>query len=245
MEQLPVYAKKKEFLDAFRRSQVIILQSSAGSGKSTQIPQYLLELDSGRTLVTEPRAIAVESVGNRVMAELASCWAPEGIVGYLCGPNFNVRSYTRVLYMTEHEFINQMINDDEDFLDCFDTFLIDEAHELRKPQIVILAILKNHLLENPHKRLIVTSATLEAELFKEYFKDFALSFIEAKTPTYSVSTQYNLFPDLDGNVAESTVAHIKAILEVAYYLMSAHRSISQTQPGETNAKRACIHAFYP
>jgi HrpA-like RNA helicase len=218
VEKLPVYAKKKEFLDAYEKTQVIILQSSAGSGKSTQIPQYLLELDSGRTLVTEPRAIAVESVGNRVMAELASCWAPEGIVGYLCGPNFNVRSYTRVLYMTEHEFINQVIQDDSDFLDAFDTFLIDEAHELRKPQIVILAILKNHLLENPNKRLIVTSATLEAELFKDYFKELQPIFIQAKTPTYSVSTTYNLFPDLDGNLGENTVAHIKAILDVGLLL---------------------------
>jgi len=214
VEKLPVYAKKKEFLDAYKKSQVIILQSSAGSGKSTQIPQYLLEIDSGRTLVTEPRAIAVESVGNRVMAELASCWAPDGIVGYLCGPNFNVRSYTRVLYMTEHEFINQMLQDDIDFLDCFDTFLIDEAHELRKPQIVILAILKNHLQENPNKRLIVTSATLESSLFEAYFKGLQTCFIEAKTPTYSVSKTYNMYPDLDGNVSENTVAHIKAILEV-------------------------------
>lgn len=68
LEALPIYSKKEEFLENFERHQVIILQSSAGSGKSTQIPQFLLEASSGRCVITEPRAIAVESVANRVDA---------------------------------------------------------------------------------------------------------------------------------------------------------------------------------
>lgn len=68
IEKLPIYSRKVEFLDKFAKNQVIILQSSAGSGKSTQIPQYLLEASSGRSVITEPRAIAVESVANRVSA---------------------------------------------------------------------------------------------------------------------------------------------------------------------------------
>jgi HrpA-like RNA helicase len=68
--KLPIYAKKKEFLDKYKHYQVIVLKSSAGSGKSTQLPQYLLEVmsETGRAVITEPRAIAVESVANRVSA---------------------------------------------------------------------------------------------------------------------------------------------------------------------------------
>jgi HrpA-like RNA helicase len=100
-EMLPIYSKKKEFLELFRDNQVIILQSSAGSGKSTQLPQYLLEATKGRIVITEPRAIAVESVANRVSAEMVSVLAPEGLVGYICGPNFQIKAQTKVLYLTE------------------------------------------------------------------------------------------------------------------------------------------------
>lgn len=213
-EKLPIYCRKEQFLTEFNRCQVIILQSSAGSGKSTQLPQYLLETGMKRVAITEPRAIAVETVANRVSAELVSSLAPEGIVGYLCGPNFQIKSLSKIIYLTEHEFVNQIINDRDKFLDCFDTYMIDEAHELRKPQVVILGILRNHLKENPHKKLIVTSATLESNLFKAYFAEFSLCLIEAKTPTFGVQVVYNLFPDLESDITENTIAHMKVILEV-------------------------------
>ena len=219
-EKLPIYSKKVEFLTKFKNSQVIILQSSAGSGKSTQLPQYMLETDMMRVAITEPRAIAVESVANRVSAELMSSLAPEGVVGYLCGPNIQIKAQSKIVYLTEHEFANQLIRDREDFLNSFDTFMIDEAHELRKPQVVILAVLKNHLKDHPHKRLIVTSATLESSLFLEYFKDMNTSLITAHTPTYGVQITYNLFPDLDTDITQNTLAHMKVILEVGLPLRS-------------------------
>jgi len=92
--------------------------------------------------------------------------------------------------------------------------MVDEAHELRKSQLVILAAIRNHLLENPRKRLIVASATLESQLFEEYFKELKTVIISAEAPTYGVRIEYNLFPDLETSVADNTVAHIKKILEV-------------------------------
>lgn len=63
---LPIYAKKKEILEKYAESQVLIIKSSAGSGKSTQMPQYLLQCARGKILVTQPRVIAAESVAKRV-----------------------------------------------------------------------------------------------------------------------------------------------------------------------------------
>jgi HrpA-like RNA helicase len=115
---------------------------------------------------------------------------------------------------TQHEFIAQFTRDKLAFLDCFETFVVDEAHELRKPQLIILAAIREHLKRYPKKRLIVASATLETQLFEEYFRELRMTIIETETPTYSVQVQYNMFPDLETNVAENTVCHLKEILDV-------------------------------
>lgn len=97
----------------------------------------------------------------------------------------------------------------------FEVFLIDEAHELRKTTIMILAILKNFLKRQlePYHKLIVTSATLDTEVFKEYFADLKMTVIEAKTPTYDVQQFYTQFPDLSTSIVENTAAHLRIMME--------------------------------
>ncbi len=121
------------------------------------------------------------------------------------------------------------MTDGENFLSLFEVFLIDEAHELRKSTIIILAILKNHILnwmaknlrskstseEYRGPRLIVTSATLETEVFKKYFEGLRCGFIEAKAPTHQVEVTYTQFPDLSTSVVENTAAHLRFIFEVS------------------------------
>lgn len=124
-----------------------------------------------------------------------------------------MKSFTKVVFMTENEFLNQTLRDKERFLNCFDTFVVDEAHELRKPQLVILAIIRKLLARDKTKKIIVTSATLEAKLFENYFKGFTTCLIEAKTPTYGVEIIYNLYPDLETNIPENTLEHLKVIVE--------------------------------
>lgn len=98
---LPIYAVKREFLEACNKNDCVIVKATAGSGKSTQLPQYLLEGMEGRILITEPRAIAAESVAKRVESELKHSKAPKGTIGYIVGPNLNIDVSTRVVYMTE------------------------------------------------------------------------------------------------------------------------------------------------
>lgn len=96
----------------------------------------------------------------------------------------------------------------------FEAFLIDEAHELRKASMMILAILKNFVKkkDKAHK-MIVTSATLDTEVFQKYFKGMELTTIEAITPTYDVEEHYTYFPDLSTSIIENTAAHLRYIFE--------------------------------
>jgi HrpA-like RNA helicase len=114
----------------------------------------------------------------------------------------------------QHEFINQVVNNGERFLEVFEAFLIDEAHELRKASMMILAILKNFIKkkDKAHK-VIVTSATLDTEVFQRYFQGMELTTIEAITPTYDVEEHYTYFPDLSTSIIENTAAHLRYIFE--------------------------------
>ena len=119
--------------------------------------------------------------------------------------------------------------------------MIDEAHELKKQSMVILAVLKNLIKRKKNNiRLIITSATLNTKLFEEYFKDVSYKVIEAVTPTFDVEVHYTKFPDLETNLLQNTVAHLRVILEVALQLSSAHQEELYRQISE--AKHPCILA---
>ena len=103
-EDLPIYSKKKEFLRCYKEHQVIIFKSNAGSGKSTQLPQYMIDCVKGRILVTEPRVIAAENVARRVREEwgIIGKEANPKLIGFVSGPNYDIDpSLTQVIYMSE------------------------------------------------------------------------------------------------------------------------------------------------
>jgi HrpA-like RNA helicase len=94
--------------------------------------------------------------------------------------------------------------------------MLDEAHELRKQGLFILAILKNLVMKSKgKKKLIVTSATLDTKLFEEYFYGMKTKIIEAITPTYDVEVHYTHFPDLESNIIDNTACHLKVIFDVS------------------------------
>jgi HrpA-like RNA helicase len=118
--------------------------------------------------------------------------------------------------MTEHEFLKQLIKDRMNFLELFEAFIVDEAHELKKESIAIIAIIKRLIQDNPgnNTKLIVTSATLELQLFQDYFKEMKCATIEAITPMHDVEVFYTHYPDLEINLVENTAAHLKVIFDV-------------------------------
>jgi len=169
---LPVAGHRREVLWALEQHQVLILVGSTGSGKSTQIPQYLDESGwtaGGRLVgVTQPRRVAASSVAARVAAEMGVELGHD--VGY--SVRFDERTdpeRTRIKFLTDGMLLRETMRDP--MLSRYSVIMLDEAHERSVATDVLMALLKKLLRRRPELRLIVASATLDAELFRDYFFD--------------------------------------------------------------------------
>ncbi len=166
--ELPITARREEILAAIRDHQVIVVCGETGSGKSTQLPKMCLEAGRGISGLighTQPRRIAARSVGARLAEELGVKLGQQ--VGYKI--RFNDVSSPRSLIklMTDGILLAESQNDR--FLDRYDTIIIDEAHERSLNIDFLMGYIKKILPRRPDLRVIITSATIDAERFAEFF----------------------------------------------------------------------------
>ncbi len=200
-EELPVSAKRDEIARAILNHQVIVVCGETGSGKTTQLPKICLELGRGQTGLighTQPRRIAASTTANRIARELDS---PIGeIVGYkirftdrLC-PTASVKLMTDGILLAETQ--------SDRLLKQYDTIIIDEAHERSLNIDFLLGYLKQLLPERPDLKIIITSATIDAERFARHFstEKESVPIIEVSGRLYPVEIRYR--PVLDGNAQE-------------------------------------------
>lgn len=127
-QQLPIYSRKEELLELVRNNQFLIVLGETGSGKSTQIPQYLAEAGIhgfGKIAVTQPRRIAAKSLADRVAMECGVKLG--GQVGYAVRFDNKVSSETVIKYMTDGLLVKECAS--ESSLDGYSVIIIDEAHE--------------------------------------------------------------------------------------------------------------------
>ncbi|UNX55045.1 ATP-dependent RNA helicase HrpA [Georgenia sp. TF02-10] len=167
-EQLPVSARRAEIADAIRDHQVVIVAGETGSGKTTQIPKICLELGRGITGTighTQPRRIAARTVAERIAEELGVELG--GAVGYQVRFTDQVSSTTLVKLMTDGILLAEVQRDPE--LRRYDTLIIDEAHERSLNIDFILGYLANLLPRRPDLKVVITSATIDAERFAAHF----------------------------------------------------------------------------
>ncbi len=170
--ELPITARREEILAAIREHQVIVVCGETGSGKSTQLPKMCLEAGRGISGLighTQPRRIAARSVGARLAEELGVKLG--GQVGYKI--RFNDVSSPRSLIklMTDGILLAESQNDR--YLDRYDTIIIDEAHERSLNIDFLMGYIKKILPRRPDLRVIITSATIDAERFAEFFRGAA------------------------------------------------------------------------
>lgn len=168
-QALPIYAQRTRIVTTILKNQVCVLLGETGSGKSTQLTQYLLQSklsSEGRIVCTQPRKVAAASLAQRVASEMKSNVAD--IVGYQCGIQKKVSDHTKVVYMTDHTLLNECLKDP--FLNDYSCIIIDEAHERSIYTDLLLGMIKKCLHRRSDIRVIVTSATIDPDVFVRYFE---------------------------------------------------------------------------
>eukprot|EP00924_Labyrinthula_sp_SR-Ha-C_P010820 maker-scaffold_35-snap-gene-2.97-mRNA-1 protein AED:0.20 eAED:0.20 QI:0/0/0/1/1/1/2/0/914 len=170
---LPAYKYREQFLSLLEENQIIILSGETGSGKTTQLPQYLLEKAMEESkfeniVVTQPRRLTTIGVGTRV-AEEVGCELGS-TVGYQIRLDKKVSQDTRILYLTAGVLLRKLALDGD--LEGVTTVFIDEAHERSLDSDFLLVILKELVRKRPDLKVVVMSATLDSTNFKEYFNEF-------------------------------------------------------------------------
>jgi ATP-dependent helicase HrpA len=167
---LPISARREEIIDTLRRHRVLIVAGDTGSGKSTQLPQYCLEMGrgiDGLIAHTQPRRLAARALAARIADELAQ---PVGAtVGFRVRFADQVGGGTRLVLMTDGLLLAQLASDPA--LERYDTIIVDEAHERTLNVDLLLGVLKRLLPRRPDLKLIVTSATLDVERVSKFFDD--------------------------------------------------------------------------
>ncbi len=165
---LPVYKQKERILKALADQQVIVVESPTGSGKTTQIPQILLQAGYAGSLmigVTQPRRIAAVSVSEFIAGQMGKN-IPDTI-GYKMRFEDCTDQRTRIKIMTDGILLQEIKGDYS--LSRYGLIIVDEAHERSLNIDFILGLLKKVLEERPEFKVIVSSATINAEVFSEYF----------------------------------------------------------------------------
>ncbi len=171
-ESLPVSARREEIAQAMRDHQVVIVCGETGSGKTTQLPKIALSLGrgwgaGGKGLIghTQPRRIAASSVAKRIAQELNS---PLGeVVGYKVRFQDRLQRGASVKLMTDGILLAETQSDP--LLKAYDTLIIDEAHERSLNIDFLLGYLRQILPRRPDLKIVVTSATIDADRFAHHF----------------------------------------------------------------------------
>ncbi|GAA5055607.1 ATP-dependent RNA helicase HrpA [Nocardia callitridis] len=191
-EQLPVTARREDIAAAIADNQVVIVAGETGSGKTTQIPKICLELGRGiRGTIghTQPRRLAARTVAERIAEELDTELGE--VVGYTVRFTDHASDRTLVKLMTDGILLAEIQRDR--LLRRYDTIIIDEAHERSLNIDFLLGYLKQLLPRRPDLKIIITSATIDPELFAKHFADadgVPAPIVEVSGRSYPVEIRY-------------------------------------------------------
>jgi ATP-dependent RNA helicase DHX8/PRP22 len=193
-ESLPIFKLRDELITAMANNQVLVVIGETGSGKTTQMTQYLAEAGytaTGRIGCTQPRRVAAMSVAKRVAEEFGCRLGEE--VGYAIRFEDCTSPETVIKYMTDGMLLRETLLDGN--LSAYSCIMLDEAHERTIHTDVLFGLLKDVVRVRKDLKLIVTSATLDAEKFSSYFFSCPIFTIEGRT--FPVEVLYTKSPESD------------------------------------------------
>ncbi|KAL9004097.1 MAG: hypothetical protein Q9188_003063, partial [Gyalolechia gomerana] len=192
-KSLPIYSFRDELLAAVEQYQVLIIVGETGSGKTTQIPQYLHE--AGYTTnglkvgCTQPRRVAAMSVAARVAEEMGVKVGNE--VGYAIRFEDATSDKTILKYMTDGMLLREFLTEPD--LGAYSALMIDEAHERTLHTDILFGLVKDIARFRPELKLLISSATMDAQKFAKYFDDAPIFNIPGRR--YPVDIHYTSQPE--------------------------------------------------
>ncbi|KAK4670931.1 DEAH-box ATP-dependent RNA helicase prp43 [Podospora pseudoanserina] len=214
---LPVSKQREEFLELYHKTQILVFVGETGSGKTTQIPQYVLYDEmphqTGKLIAcTQPRRVAAMSVAQRVANELDVELGQE--VGYSIRFENRTGPKTLLKYMTDGQLLREAMHDPN--MNRYSCIILDEAHERTLATDILMALLKEIAHRRSDLKIIVMSATLDAQKFQSYFslrkEDPPAPLLAVPGRTHPVEIFYTPEPERDYvEAAVRTVLQIHAV----------------------------------
>ncbi|KAL4184341.1 hypothetical protein AMTRI_Chr10g225120 [Amborella trichopoda] len=191
---LPIYPYREELLQAVQDHQVLVIVGETGSGKTTQIPQYLHEAGytkRGKIGCTQPRRVAAMSVAARVAQEMGVKLGHE--VGYSIRFEDCTSDKTILKYMTDGMLMREFLGEPD--LASYSVIMVDEAHERTLSTDILFGLVKDITRFRPDIKLLISSATLDAEKFSDYFDSAPIFKIPGRR--FPVDIHYTKSPEAD------------------------------------------------
>lgn len=192
-KSLPIYTFRDDLLKAIEEYQVLIIVGETGSGKTTQIPQYLHEAgytkDGLKVGCTQPRRVAAMSVAARVAEEMGVKVGNE--VGYSIRFEDATSDKTILKYMTDGMLLREFLTEPD--LGAYSALMIDEAHERTLHTDILFGLVKDIARFRPELKLLISSATMDAQKFAKYFDDAPIFNIPGRR--YPVDIHYTPQPE--------------------------------------------------
>ncbi|XP_023158361.1 probable ATP-dependent RNA helicase DHX34 [Ceratitis capitata] len=216
-KNLPIAAFKQKIQEELKQTRVLIIAGDTGCGKSTQVPQYLYEFGYRSIACTQPRRLACVSLSKRVAHEMLDDYGSK--VGFQIRFEKNKTKNTNILFITEGLLLRQLAV--ETNLEQYDVLILDEIHERNLFGDFLLGVTKCLLHAKPDLKLILMSATINVELFHNYFRNEGAALIEVPGRLYPIKTMFMPPPSLElkgGAGGSKSVAKNSNRLDPAPYI---------------------------
>ncbi|KAG1524521.1 hypothetical protein G6F52_004122 [Rhizopus delemar] len=238
-KSLPIYQYRDELIQAIHDYQVLIIVGETGSGKTTQLPQYLYEAGYTKNGMkigcTQPRRVAAMSVASRVAEEMGVHLGQE--VGYSIRFEDCTSEKTAVKYMTDGMLLREFMTEPD--LASYSCMIIDEAHERTLSTDILFGLIKDIARFRPDLKLLISSATMNAQKFSEYFDDAPIFNIPGRP--YPVEIYYTKAPEanyLRAAITQVLTIHVTQSRGDILVFLTGQDEIEAAQEGLTQACKA-------